>query len=204
MIRNILFYFLTSVFCITLASCAAIKERTTTAPAGWLEQQQQRQKIKSWNIRGRLGVQTKDTGGSVDLIWKQSASDYTMRLILPFGNGSYLIKGNDSYAEFNSSKDRKKIVTDVDNVFSSLLGEKLPVKAIRSWLRGIPASALSTSSIEWDDKGLLSKLVQSGWTVELSNYLGKHLLLPHNIYLSRLDNPDLDIRLAINHWAIEK
>ena len=190
------------LLCLTLASCAAIKEKTTTEPAGWSAQQLQRQQMKVWEIRGRLGVQTQTTGGSMDLIWKQSAQDYSIRLIMPLGAGQYFVQGDDHLAKIRLPDGREEIVNDIDNSFLSVLGVNLPVNAIRDWIRGLPARALSVENIQWDEQGQLSRLQQSGWTVEMTRYAGEELLLPHAIYLSRQDNAELDIRLVLRQWQV--
>jgi outer membrane lipoprotein LolB len=180
-----------------------VKEKSSLQPEGWLEQQAQRQQIKIWEVRGRLGVQTQSTGGSVDLIWKQSREDYSIRLILPLGSGSYLIQGNGRYAVIRYPDGRKKSVRNIDNIFSSVLGVSLPVNAIRDWVRGLPARSLPIDEMQWDDQGLLNTVQQSGWTAEMTSYSGDDLLLPHEIYLSRSDDEDLDIRLLLKQWLIE-
>lgn len=192
-----------ALICLTLASCAMVKEKSSLQPEGWLEQQAQRQQIKIWEVRGRLGVQTQSTGGSMDLIWKQSGEDYSIRLILPLGSGNYLIQGNGRNAVIRYPDGRKKSVRNIDNVFSSVLGVSLPVNAIRDWVRGLPARSLPIDEMLWDDQGLLNTVQQSGWTAEMTSYSGDDLLLPHEIYLSRSDDEDLDIRLLLKQWLIE-
>jgi outer membrane lipoprotein LolB len=180
-----------------------VKEKSSLQPEGWLEQQAQRQQINKWEVRGRLGVQTQNTGGSMDLIWKQSGEDYSIRLILPLGSGSYLVKGNEQYAVIRYPNGQKKSVRNIDNVFSSALGVSLPVNAIRDWIRGLPARTLPVEDMQWDDQGLLNAVQQSGWSVEMTDYSGDALLLPHEIYLSRIDDEDVDIRLLLKQWQIE-
>lgn len=192
-----------ALICLTLASCTMVKEKTSLQPVGWQGQQEQRQQIKIWEVRGRLGVQTQTTGGSMDLIWKQSGEDYKIRLILPLGSGSYLIQGNEQYADIRYPDGRKKSVSNIDNVFSSILGVSLPVNAIRDWVRGLPARSLSVEEMHWNDQGLLNTVQQSGWAVEMTSYSGGGILLPHDIYLSHSDDEDLDIRLLLKQWLIE-
>ena len=192
-----------ALICLTLASCTMVKEKSSLQPVGWQGQQEQRQQIKVWEVRGRLGVQTQTTGGSMDLIWKQSGEDYKIRLILPLGSGSYLIQGNEQYADIRYPDGRKKSVRNIDNVFSSILSVNLPVNAIRDWVRGLPARSLSVEEMHWNDQGLLNTVQQSGWAVEMTSYSGGGLLLPHDIYLSHSDDENLDIRLLLKQWLIE-
>jgi len=191
-----------------LASCATLKEQPTAEqlkkePVAWAKEQQTRQQIKAWEIRGRLGVQTENNGGSMDIIWKQADEEYTIRLIAPLGSGSYLIQGNSDFADVRFPDGEKQTLDNIDDVFTSTLKVKLPMTAIKDWVRGLPAAALPVSSIRWNEQGLLHKIKQAGWNVEMSNYNGNKVLLPYNLYLTRDDNPELDIRLALRLWLVD-
>jgi outer membrane lipoprotein LolB len=148
-------------------------------------------------------VQTEKNGGSLDIIWKQLEQEYSIRLIAPLGAGNYLIQGNDSFAEVRHPDGRKEIIDDVDKVFEEALGVSLPVTAIRDWLRGLPAKGLKVERISWNAEGLINRLKQSGWNVEMKKYTGSSILWPHAIYLNRDDNPEVDIRLALRQWLVD-
>jgi outer membrane lipoprotein LolB len=208
MIRHFTFRLTFSLACLMLASCATFKapvseEQLKKEPAAWAKQQQERQQINTWEIRGRLGVQTENNGGSMDIIWKQADDEYSIRLIAPLGSGSYLIQGNSAFVEVRYPDGETKIIDNLDDVFASTLNVELPANAIKDWIRGMPASALTVNSIRWNEQGLLHKIKQSGWNVEMTNYNGNKILLPHSIYLTRDDRPELDIRLVLRQWLID-
>lgn len=186
-----------------LASCSTMQDKITSEPPGWTLEQHQRQQIQTWEIRGRLGIQTADNGGTMDMIWKQSLQSFSIRLIAPLGSGTYLVKGGNDSAEILFPDGRKKVIHDINNIFQTALDVDLPVHAIKDWVRGLPASALPVDEISWNDQGLLLTIKQSGWNVEMKKYSGKGVLLPHTIYLSRDDNDDLDIRLALRQWKVD-
>lgn len=214
MIRSLSLPFVISLMSLLLVSCATItepptkespiKELTVKEKASkWLAEKKKRQQIKIWEIRGRLGVQTETTGGSADIIWKQSEREYSIHLIAALGAGSYLIMGNDEFADVRFPDGRKETIDNVDQAFLSTLQVDLPVTAIRYWLRGLPAENLPVKNISWNSKGLIHKLEQSGWNVEMKKYAGAKILMPHNIYLTRDDNPELDIRLVLRQWLVD-
>lgn len=186
-----------------LTSCAAIKEQKDTEPANWQAEQQKRQQIKSWEIRGRLGVQTENNGGSLDITWKQAEQDYSIRLIAPLGAGNYSVQGNGESAEIRFPDGDIKSVSDINSIFSEVLEVDLPAGAVKDWIRGLPAKSLPIENISWNEQGLLNTVNQSGWNVEMKKYTGKKLLLPHVLYLSRDDNENLDIRLVLRQWLID-
>ncbi len=210
MSRHFLYYFAINFACLILVSCATVeeqlveKEQVITEPAGWAVEQDKRQQIKIWEVRGRLGVQTETNGGSVDIIWKQSDKDFSIRLIAPLAAGSYLIHGDSDFAEVRFPDGHKEIISSIDDVFSSALEIDLPANAVKDWIRGIPAKSLAIENISWNDQGLLDRIKQSGWNVEMRKYAGNGILLPHAIYLSRDDNAELDVRLVLRQWLIDK
>jgi len=203
MFRNFTSRLAVCLLCLIVASCATVKEQTTIEPAGWVAEQQIRQQIKAWEIRGRLGVQTESNGGTLDIIWKQSDDDYSIRLMAPLGAGTYLVQGDSGFAEIRFPDGEKKIVNNVNDVFTSTLEVDLPVNALKDWIRGLPAKTLSVDDINWNEQGLINKIKQSGWNIEMKKYSGKKILLPHAIYLSRDDNIELDIRLLLRQWLVD-
>ena len=204
MIRRLFFFFATTPGLLMLASCATVKQQEmTTEPANWAAQVQQRLQVSSWEIRGRLGVQTENDGGTLDIIWKQAEQDFTIRLIAPFGVANYLVQGNNESAEIRFPDGRTETVNSIDDIFASTLQIHLPVGAVKDWLRGLPAQGMSVEKISWNEQGLLSTIKQSGWNISMENYAGEKLLLPHAMYLSRDDNTELEVRLVLRQWLVD-
>jgi outer membrane lipoprotein LolB len=172
-------------------------------PAGWEASKAQREKISQWELRGRLSVQTQHDGGVMDLVWRQFDDVYSIHLIAPLGAGSYMIEGNADYAVIRYPDGERQTVEDIDSVFEKVLEVKLPVSALKDWVRGLPAHKLPVDKIVWNDKGLINRLYQSGWNVEMTRYTGGHLLMPHAIYLGHLKQSDIDVRLILNQWLID-
>lgn len=200
----------TVVACVLLSSCAIVKEDDSDAidkskvePVTWANEIKKRQQISIWEIRGRLGVQTKDNGGSMDIIWQQAGDDFTIRLLAPMGAGNYLIQGGKGEAEIRFPDGRKEIVSNTEEIFKSVLDVSLPASAVKDWVRGLPANGLPVESIEWNSKGLINRIKQAGWNVEMKKYSGKKTLVPHKLYLSREDDPELSIRLILRQWLID-
>ncbi len=204
MIRHFSFSLAIISALLLLASCATVKEQEITQqPAGWKAAQQKRQQIENWEIRGRLGIQTETDGGTLDIIWKQSGQDFSIRLLAPFGAGNYLVQGDKGVTEIRYPDGQVQTVENIDDVFFNILKANLPVNAVKDWIRGLPAKTLSVESIRWNRQGLLSTIKQSGWNVEMKKYTGKKIQLPHAVYLTRDDNEELDIRLVLRQWLID-
>ena len=172
-------------------------------PPGWGQAKRQRQAIRSWELRGRLGIQTAETGGSFDLNWRQSGDEYSIRLLAPMGRGVVQIAGDSHLATVRQADGKTRTIDDPGALFESVLGVPLPLSALRDWVRGLPAQALSLDKRHWNDRGLLDTIDQDGWHVELSNYLGAPAL-PHKIRLTRSDDDELDVRLALRRWLVDE
>lgn len=201
-------YLLLLLVSVFLSACTVVPEKDVvedvgSEPANWSAEQQQRQHIDNWEIRGRLGLQTEQNGGTMDIIWQQAEQEYSIYLIAALGAGTYHIQGNDRFADIRYPDGRTQTIDDVENIFSSALDIDLPVSAIKDWIRGMPAESMPVDTIEWNSKGLLHRLKQSGWNVEMNKYTGSNILLPHALYLSRDDDDNLDIRLLLRQWLVD-
>ncbi len=201
-----------SVILLSLVGCAHFNANIEPStgplpgsikPANWSATKKHRQSIKSWELRGRLGIQTADNGGSLDLNWHQDGDNYVIRLLAPLGQGSYLISGNLQSVMIRLPDGKTRILDNPDALFKSTLGFDLPVSALRDWVRGLPAASLPLDSIRWNRQGLLHVVDQAGWHVVMSNDLGGKIRLPYKIYLSRKDRPELDIRLVLRQWMVD-
>ena len=203
MIRDLSFSLAIGFACLTLASCATVREKIKVEPASWAVEKLERQQIDTWEVRGRLGIQTDVTGGSMDIIWKSDGDDFSIRLLAPMGAGSYLVQGDKDHAEIRFPNGSTKTIKNIDNVFSSMLEVDLPASAVKDWIRGIPSRTLSVEQISWDKKGHLNRVKQAGWNVEMTKYSGDKTAMPHNIYLSRDGESELDMRLILRQWLID-
>jgi len=209
MLKNLTSHMVVCLFCLFAASCATVEQQITpkeeikAEPATWAAEQEKRQQVNNWEIRGRLGVQTQTTGGSMDIIWKNADQDYSIRLIAPLGAGGYQIQGNSDYAEIRFPDGQTNMVSNMDLVFSSIFDIDLPASAVKDWIRGLPSKALTVEQISWNEQGLLAKIKQSGWNVEMTKYTGSEILMPHAIYLSRDDDSELDVRLILRRWLVD-
>lgn len=188
------------LFLVLLTSCSSLPKTTSIIPDGWQDTIERSQQINTWKVRGRLGVQTEDNGGSLDLIWSQQGEAYTIRLIAPFGQGTIFIKGDASGVTIKTTEG-EEYAENADALLASSLGIDMPVTGLRDWLRGIPMSDKPVSGQQWNSHGQLYRLIQASWNIEMSEYqqVGDHLL-PHTFYLSRDDRPELSIRLLIRQW----
>ena len=125
-------FLMLTIFLVT--SCGTLLKVTSLQPDGWDAGVEQKNKIKQWNIKGRLGIQTEDNGGAFDLFWDQGRNNYTIRLIAPLGMGALTIVGD---SETVSVRDGRGLLQHSDNpdlLIKQNLGVDLPVTSLRLWL----------------------------------------------------------------------
>ncbi|MCW8923566.1 MAG: lipoprotein insertase outer membrane protein LolB [Gammaproteobacteria bacterium] len=203
--RHFSIAFRSVIFALLLAtqfSCNYLPKATAKSPDNWSQTVAQRQQLSSWKLTGRLGMQTEDNGGSLDLFWNQQDDAYNIRLIAAMGQGTILIKG-DALGVVLRTSEGETYADNADELLASSLGVSVPLSGLHDWLRGVPAANRPVQKQLWDDQGHLHKLVQDGWNIEMSGYkkVGEHIL-PHAFYLDRDDQPELEIRLLIRQWNL--
>jgi outer membrane lipoprotein LolB len=184
-------------------SCSTLTKTTIQAPVNWQETLQNKEQILSWKIQGKLGVQTEDNGGSLDLFWNQQGDDYQIRVIAPMGQGAVLIRGDSRGVYVKTADGKEQYSDDANALLASELGVSLPLAGLRDWIRGMPAKGQVVASQEWNEKGQLVKLVQNNWHIEMSAYreVAGHIL-PNSFHFGRDDRPELSIRLLVRQWKL--
>ena len=75
---------------------------------------------------------------------------------------------------------------------------KLPISALRDWVRGLPYAGAPYQTLEIDDQGRLKYLEQQQWKVDYQRYetYGQQHM-PSKLFIS---HPDFSVRLVINNW----
>ena len=111
--------------------------------------------------------------------------------------GTVRIEG-DSGAVVLTDKDGSQTeLRDAETELRWRYGWTIPVASLRYWALGIPDPALPGVT-EVDDAGLLSRLEQSGWIVEISRYredAGQQM--PRILTAT---NPETRVRMVIDRW----
>lgn len=183
-------------------SCGYMPLTTSHMPDNWMQEVAQKQRLSAWKLTGHFGVLTENNGGSLDIFWNQQGDDYKIRMIAAMGQGAVLIRGN-AHGVMLKTRDGESYAEDVDELLFTRLGMKVPLSGMHHWLRGIPVDGQPTKKTLWDEQGQLYKLVQDGWNIEMSAYkkVGDYIL-PHDFYLERDDQPELEIRFKIRQWTL--
>lgn len=186
-----------------LAGCSAPAIRQEPATdIDWPQQQKSLQAIHQWNILGRISVQTRDNGGQADFAWQQqNRQDYRIRLTAPLGAGTTWIKGSAEGVELITPSGEHVSNGDVDQLMMQVNGWPLPVSGLYYWVRGLPSPRSTYVVTRWHNPALPEVIEQDGWRIEFrSHHEVSGRWLPRKLFISRLDELEVDVRLIIRQW----
>jgi len=194
---------------IVLLNACASPLKQTSSPidnALWESHQQQVKHINQWNISGRIAITTEDNGGQADLFWTQKNDQhYDIKLVAPFGGGTSYLQGRPQGVLLSTSDGQQIMEQDAETLLEQIQGWHFPVSAVRYWLLGVPSPNSESRLLNWDMENHLILMEQDGWRVEMRKYkkAGKYIL-PKKLFISRLDNDEIELRMIIRKWGIEQ
>ena len=187
---------------VLLAACTTLPAVNRTAPelqGLWSAQQRDLAQIHSWNVSGRLGIQTEKEGWHISFRWQQEDMLYHIVMSGPLGQAAAELQGTSQGVTLLLSDGKSVMADDPDQLLAQQLGWRVPIKGLYYWVRGLPVPEAAETHV-LDGEGRLQTLDQSGWHIAYRRYgdfAGK--ALPTKIFL---DNDDLKVRLVIDEWTL--
>lgn len=129
-------------------------------------------------------------------VWRDKSGQLTLDLTNPFGNTLARIVVLPGQATLTQASGEVLRASDPDALAQQALGQAVPVRDLRAWLR-TPLRALpDMRQITRDEQGRITGFQQGGWTAELSRFdsFGPRLLV-----LTRTDGTKkVQIRLIVD------
>ncbi len=153
---------LLAIILLALSACTTPPTRPTAAigdPAT----------LQDWRAEGKLGFRSPQKNGSAFVRWQQQNAAYELQLNGPFGAGSTVIQGDDSYAVLSQSGRDDLFAASGEELSEQLFGWPFPVTEMTYWIKGLAAPS-SPATTTFDKAGLLTHLEQQGWQLEFSQY----------------------------------
>ena len=157
-------------------------------------------KVESWSMIGRVSVKNLNERATFKLQWEQNNSDYELRLISAFGQGTFLINGSDKGINIQTPKNKIFSGVSANQLIREKLGWDINLSGLKYWIRGAPEPDVEYSELLLDDHGRLSEMKQSNFTIRVLRYNKKDgLFLPKKIFIK---GKDIQLKLVINEWGI--
>lgn len=156
-----------------------------------------------FELTGRIGVQNGDEGMSGLLRWLHAPEADELWFSSPLGSSLALLTRDDSGVELASGNAPPRRAADAETLTREALGWDLPLSGLEYWILAQPAPGSRPQRIERDPaSGRLALLMQDGWRIEFLRYLDTERgALPGLIYL---EYGSLQIRLAVDHWDVQR
>lgn len=128
--------------------------------------------------------------------WRDANGRLTLDLSNPFGNILARVLLEPGQATLTQANGEVLRATDPDGLVQKAIGQRVPVRDLRQWLRS-PLRALPTmQQINRDDQGRIVAFEQNGWTVELTRFDAQG---PRLLVLSRAEaSQQIVIRLIVD------
>lgn len=204
MILRLIFFTLAALI---LSACSTLPDgpqRAVDLPA----QLRVLAKVDSWRLRGKMAIRNQQEAVSATIIWKTDGNNFHFRLTNLLGITLADLDVDERGASLTS--DGETITdSDAERLVQSVTGLSIPLNDLLTWIKGLPQS---NDRYSLNDKGLVSALwpacdTCNGWQVKYDNfgqntYNQQTLWLPHNILLTRAQQPDVLIKIRISQWTL--
>ncbi len=181
-----------------LAGCATTPESVNLPDIGsWDARTAVLGDIRNWEFKGRIAVKADDDGFNGKFNWAQQGDAFSATVGGPLGMGTVRIEGDGQVISLTDKDGVETVLQDPELELKWRYGWTIPISSLRYWALGIP-DPVQPASTEFDEDGLLSRLEQSGWVVEISRYReGGGQQMPRTLSAT---NPDTRVRMVIDRW----
>ncbi len=153
--------------------------------------------IKSYALKGRLGVVTQKQGFSGSIEWQHQPNADNIDVYSPVGGKLANIAKNASGVTLTDQKGHTIKANDAETLTENTLGFRLPLNGLSDWAVGRPTSSKIDAST-WDEAGRLTTLKQDGWDISYENYANVNSqFLPSKIVLK---SEKVNLKLLVEKW----
>ena len=183
---------------LLLAGCATTPESVPLPVIdSWDARTEVLGNIEDWQFRGRIAVKAGDDGFNGKFNWAQQGNAFNATVGGPLGMGTVRIEGDGQTVVLTDKDGVETVLHDAELELQYRYGWTIPVGSLRYWALGIPDPA-EPAVTEVDENGLLVRLEQRNWAVQISRYReGGGQQMPRILSAT---NPDTRVRMVIDRW----
>ena len=186
----------------SLAACASQRVRTDTDGRGYEQRRSLLEAVDSWEMRGRLSVDTGDRGLQGRFSWRQDVGSVELIVRNTLGAGVLRVTGPRDALTVTARGETRTLV-DPERELSELVGWWLPIGSLPAWLVGLPDPDFRAAT-ELGSDGTLAAFEQRLWhaaypAYQLADGAGSTgtVLVPRRIDLT---HENLELKLTIDEW----
>ena len=184
---------------ILVSACKPIWYKPPDTPeALWQLRAQKLATLTNWAIKGRTAVTQGNEGWNAGISWSEQQDQYQIRLVGPFAQGGVMLTGDKQRVVLTMANGEQISSTSPETLLQEHMGVRMPVSALRDWVRGLPYQKQPVDVMELDAEGRITYLKQQDWEVEILRYVPfEQYYMPAKIFIK---HPDLSLRLIIRDW----
>lgn len=128
--------------------------------------------------------------------WRDANGRLTLDLSNPFGNILARVIVEPNQATLTQPNGEVLRATDPDGLVQKAIGQRVPVRDLRQWLRAPLRALPAMQQVKRDDQGRIVAFEKNGWAVELSRFDAQG---PRLLVLSRTEaSQQIVIRLIVD------
>lgn len=163
---------------------------------GFSERQARLAAIDTWEMRGRLAIDTGERAFQARFSWYQDADAIALNVRGLLGAGSFEIAGPPRALTVRS-RGESRLLTDPEFELSQMFGWWLPVTSLSAWLVGLPDPLYPAVPVIASE-GTLTRLEQRLWNIDVDEYqLSAGVLVPRRMTLT---HDTLELVLTVDGW----
>jgi outer membrane lipoprotein LolB len=184
---------------LLLSACSTMPSHSPVADPemAWQERQYHLAALDDWTLAGRLAIQSDHEGWHVAINWEQQNQNYSILLTAPLGQGSLKLDGNADSVTLLTDEGETLSASDPGELLYRRFGWRIPVKALRYWVLGVPAPGARRDE-QLDEYGRLVQLQQDGWEIHFLDYEPRMgIELPGRVFVN---NHQAKVKLVISDW----
>jgi outer membrane lipoprotein LolB len=194
--------------CLALAGCQTMATKPAAVglpdPAAEMAQRHRERILADanrWSLTGRVAISNGKDGGSGRIEWINDDESLAVELSAPITRQTWRLTAFEDSPWCVEDQRGKHCGEDAEQLLRETTGWEIPVASLGDWLRGMRTDA--PSAIRFDEIGRLSRLEQSGWTIDYRwPAAGDAVTSTHPQMPTRIDaaKGQAKVKLVVDGW----
>jgi outer membrane lipoprotein LolB len=162
------------------------------------------EQLTQWDMTAKFSVTTAEGSESGAVRWVNSGTGDRLDILSPTGAVVARLSITESEASLVTD-DGERRAANADALVAEVLKFKLPVNALKYWVRGLDAPNLALQAVNKDGDGRITDLAQAGWQLTYSGTIAiesgaNRYEVPRRLTATQ---GDLEIRWASTEWQTQ-